>query len=165
MTVTAKKRHESFVDGNTLKLENVQIRYPKLFKPDTGNDDPSRGMVFSIAPQWNAHIIVKDPGVAKALASYGVNMKDSDDGPWFKVTRKCETGKGQAMAPPTVTNAEGLTWDPNTIIGNGSTVTVTLKGMYSNPREKNHLVTYLNEVQVTDLVPYEGADAGVVLGA
>jgi len=126
-----------------MKLSNVDVRWAKVFEPDT-----------KFNPKWCVDLFPA-PEVLKKLKKDGFVIKQTKDGMEFIHAKQNVTRKdGTKNDPPTIVGRDGKT--PFTaLIGNGSTVNVLC---YDYTYQGNKYLG-LKAMQVTKHVPYgEGFD-------
>lgn len=136
-----------FVAGDTVKFNNVKVRYAYLIDPDT-----------QYRHQWSVECILEEDA-AKILKGMGFNIKDSEDGPFIKLKKYTQTAAGKSMdAPRLVGRNPSIPFTEN--VGNGSICNVTAWCVYRTVQGEDHLCAYLNSVQVRTHVPYGGGADG-----
>ena len=124
--------------------------------------------------EWTVDIELDRDGL-KALKEFGIDIfyvkkgKPNKDGspnattgkPMLKLTRNALRSDGSAANPVVLRDEHGEPWDSSKLIGNGTTVNLKLmKFEVKLPNQPARLKPYLLEMQIWDLVPYEGSAAG-----
>ena len=108
-------------------------------------------------------MILDEDNIKKLSASKSMKKGSPDPegrGTKVKFVRKFNTGRDWDSGAPVVTKADGSKWDyeEDGVIGNGSTVQVTLS-VYDTSR-KAIVGTRLDRVKVIELVEYTSPDDG-----
>ena len=137
-------KDERFVKGSNMVLSGCPVKWAHLINPDTKYDH-----------KWSVDAYLSDDD-AKELKSIGFNIKDSEDGPFIKLTRKCKTMAGKVMSPPQV-----VCKDPSQPftdeVGNGSICNIKVYAVYRTVKGSDILCAYLEKVQVVDHVKRESS--------
>ena len=131
-----------------------QAKWVKIFKPALTYDKTDKEQTFDL---------VIGPDAKKTLAALGcgAQIKTNKDGEDFikfsrRVTKMNPDDKNGPRIPSTpirVVDRAGKPWDPNTLIGNGSTLNVQV---IVNDKMTGGKKASVIAVQVWDLVEYEG---------
>ena len=103
---------------------------------------------------WSVDVYPEDPkAFAKDLKTYKINkqLKDKEDGPCITFTRNELTRDGNKMSPIPIYGPDNSPWDANTLIGNGSEVTVRFK---LNQSLKYGNIVWVEAIKVLDHKPY-----------
>ena len=127
--------------------------------------------------EWTVDLEFDKDGL-KALQEFGIDRfyvkkgKPNKDGspnattgkPMVKMTRNALRSDGSAANPVVLRDENGDPWDSAKLIGNGTVVNIKImKFEVKLPNQPTRWKPYLHEMQVWDLVPYEGtgnADGG-----
>lgn len=124
--------------------------------------------------EWSVDIEWDKEGL-KALQEFGIDRfyvkkgKPNKDGspsaltgkPVTKLTRNALRSDGSKANPVVIRDENGEPWDTSVLIGNGSVVNLKLmKFEVKLPNQPARMKPYLLEMQVWNLVPYEGNDQG-----
>lgn len=148
------EKDSRFLEMFEFDLDNVEIYYAFLFKPDTKYESC-----------WKATIILPD-SLALEMKNLGFNVRDKKFGDETKqvivAKRKTHTREGKAMYPPKVVDAgtadsDPQYWDENVGIGNGSVCNLKVAARYVDVGGKTRLPLYLNSVQVVEHKPYDSS--------
>lgn len=120
--------------------------------------------------EWTVDIELDRDGL-KALQEFGIDRfyvkkgKPNKDGtpnattgkPMLKLTRNALRSDGSAANPVVLRDEHGDPWDSSKLIGNGTTVNIKImKFDVKLPNQPTRVKPYLLEMQIWDLVPYEG---------
>lgn len=139
-------KDERFVKGSNLTLSGCPVKWAYLINPDTAFNDR----------KWSIDAYLNDED-AKELKSLGFNIKDSEDGPFIKLKRKCTTAAGKDLTPPQVVGK-----DPSIPfteeVGNGSICNILVYAVFRSIKGRDVLCAYLEKVQVVDHVAREARE-------
>lgn len=120
--------------------------------------------------EWSVDVVFDKEGV-KALQEFGIDRfyvkkgkpnKDNTPNeltgkPVIKFVRKSTKADGSPTNPVPIRNETGDPWDPTKLIGNGTVVNIKItKYTVKLPNQPAREKPYLLEMQVWDLVEYEG---------
>lgn len=146
MAVEESKRDKRFISGENIVLKSVRVKWAHLHSPDTKYN-----------PMYSVDVML-DADDSKELKGLGVNVRDSEDGPWIKVLTYVTTKAGKKNRQPRVV---GL--DPKVPfteeIGNGSICNILMWSKYVKVDGEWKLPTYLEAVQVIEHVPYTAGES------
>ncbi len=127
--------------------QNIEItgkcKWAKVQTPDT-----------AYTPQWSIDMIL-EADVAQELEKLGIPVKTDKDGDMMiKVKRNVTAKSGKPNDPPEVVDSAGNAF--TSLIGNGSTVTVSMAIFEWSHAGRTGVTCFLNRVQVVDLVEFGG---------
>jgi hypothetical protein len=105
-------------------------------------------------PKWTINVVLSEED-AKDFASRGHTVKESDDGSFVVIKRKCEGNNGPNNQPRLL-DINGN--DVNVLIGNGSKVKVQYREYDWEMNGKSGKGLDLQAVKILDLVPYSAGD-------
>ena len=143
MTVEESKQDKRFIAGDNITLRNVKVRWAHLQTPDT-----------MYKPMFSVECIL-EPADAAVLTELGMNVKDSEDGPFIKAKTYVTTQAGKKNRPPRIVGKNPK--EPFTDeVGNNSVCNVIIWAKYRKVKGEIHLPAYLDAVQVIEHVEYTG---------
>ena len=127
--------------------QNIELtgkcKWAKVQSPDT-----------TYVPQWSIDMVL-EASVAQELEKLGLAVKTDKDGDMIiKVKRNVTAKSGKPNDPPEVVDSAGNPF--TSLIGNGSTVTVSMAIFEWTHAGRTGVTCYLNKVQVVDLVEFGG---------
>ena len=150
------------------KLETIIVQAKAYWCKLIGKPRPTydeNGLEWTVDILWDKVALekLKEFGISGFYIKKGKPNKDNTPNeltgkPITKFVRKAHRADGSPANPVTIRDENGDPWDGKTLIGNGSVVnlkiTKTEVALKGQPRRNKPI---LLELQVWDLVPYEGA--------
>lgn len=140
------EKNERFVEGTSFWIKNVTLFYAQVFEH---NPDDYEGKI-----RWKITAVL-EPELADKMLNAGFDVRQDDEGNRLLVCYRNKDLKNKKVNdPPVVKGPDGKIMDGSVLIGNGSVGDLLVWAKYVTVKKETFLPPYLNEVRVTELIPY-----------